>query len=554
MKHAIPPPGMLLASLVLFTGCALSQEPGINTITEQELREHLTYLASDELEGRATGEPGLNLAAEYLAGEARRMGLEAIDEDGDYYHRYTLVSRSQDFDHSKIVIRKKDGLETISNRRFYFLNSCPDTIDLSGNVVFAGYGIHSEKDGYNDFADIDLQDKIVIIMNGGPKDGDGNDLFQDGYWSNARSYRYKLPELAEHNPKAVLIVPDPGSGYRSMEESSRGLIRSLSRSRYVEELGNDQLSLASEYATNFLFVHRDIVDDLLSGSGRTLEGLMNRITRSGKPASFQIEDTRIAIHAEFNREVKSVPNVVGLVEGSDPELKNELVVFIAHFDHLGMNAQGDVYNGADDNASGTTALLELGEAFKAEQRNLKRSVLFLWVSGEEIGLYGSEFYAEHPLLPLENTLAAINLDMIGVVRTAKDTGWINREKVEVMGMDSILLIGGHQSSDLMAIHNKVSGEMGIYTDLSKSSPDHPYRYYYRSDHFNFARKDVPVLFYSTGNHVDYHRITDDIERINFEKLKKVTELSFRVGFELVTMEERIAVDNPYSEWESGNLR
>ena len=121
-------------------------------------------------------------------------------------------------------------------------------------------------------------------------------------------------------------------------------------------------------------------------------------------------------------------------------------------------------------------------------------------------------------------------------------------------MDSIQLIGGHQSQELLAIHNKVAGEMGMYTDHSKNSPDHPYRYYFRSDHFNFARKDVPVLFYSTGNHVDYHRTTDNIDRINFEKLRKVTELSFRVGYELVTMPEKIVVDNPYTEWESGNLR
>ena len=144
--------------------------------------------------------------------------------------------------------------------------------------------------------------------------------------------------------------------------------------------------------------------------------------------------------------------------------------------------------------------------------------------------------------------------MIGALRTERDTGYIYREKVEVMTMDTIQLIGGHQSADLLDIHNRVVNEMGMGTDLSKSSPDHPYRYYFRSDHFNFVEQDVPILFYSTGTHIDYHKTSDDITRIDFGKLKKVTELSFRVGYELVTMPERIRVDNPYSEWENFKYR
>ena len=230
------------------------------------------------------------------------------------------------------------------------------------------------------------------------------------------------------------------------------------------------------------------------------------------------------------------------------ELKDEVIVYSAHFDHLGRRYNGEIYYGADDNASGTAALIELAGAFKKEQKNLKRSVIILWVSGEEIGLYGSEYYTSYPLHPLDQTLADINLDMIGTVKTSRDSGVIHGEVVSVMGMDSIQLIGGHQSSDLRAVHDSVTAAMGIFTDTTKSSPDHPYEYYFRSDHFNFVQNDIPVLFYSTGNHVDYHKPSDNIDRINFEKLKKVTELSFLVGYRLVTMPERIVVNNPYSEW------
>jgi Zn-dependent M28 family amino/carboxypeptidase len=151
-------------------------------------------------------------------------------------------------------------------------------------------------------------------------------------------------------------------------------------------------------------------------------------------------------------------------------------------------------------------------------------------------------------MPLENTVANINLDMIGTVRTERDKGMIHGERISVAGMDTIGLIGGHQSSDLMEVHQEISKSVHLLTDTSLNDPNHPYRYYYRSDHFNFAKNDIPVLFYSTGIHVDYHKVTDNYERIDFKKLKKVTELSFLVGYKLATMPERIKVDNPFSEW------
>ena len=237
-----------------------------------------------------------------------------------------------------------------------------------------------------------------------------------------------------------------------------------------------------------------------------------------------------------------------MIEGSDPELKKEVIVYSAHYDHLGKNASGEIYHGADDNASGTAALLEIGQAFMAERENLRRSVLILWFSGEEIGLFGSEYYSENPLVPLENTVADLNLDMVGHVRTERDTGMMHGERISVLGMDSIGLIGGQQSSELKKIDNKITNEMGMHTDTSLNDPNHPYQYYYRSDQFNFARHNVPVLFYSTGVHVDYHKITDTYDRINFTKLRNVSELAYRVGYELATRPERIVVDNPYSNW------
>jgi len=542
-------PCAVALALVLFSSSACAQKSGFKSITIEELETHLTYLASDELEGRATGEPGLDMAARYLAEQAARIGLKPIDDNQDYYQEYTLVKKVQDQSTSSISITRNNGSVSEVRKPLYCLNAESDTIDLSGEFVFAGYGIYSAKDNYNSFENIDLKDKIVMVMSRGPMDHENDtSLLQNRDWNDVSTWRYKLNGLAMRMPKAILLVMDPRSGYQSIDQYASGMIRYLTRSSTVKELGSQQRSMMPGLAAKILFIHREAADEMLKASGKTLNELQDNIDSSMKPNSFVIPDAQVNIYTRYNKEEKPIPNVVGLIEGSDPELRKEAIVFTAHFDHLGENRRGEIYNGADDNASGTAALIEIGEAFVKQQKDLKRSVLILWFSGEEIGLFGSKFYADHPLIPLDQTVANINLDMIGAVRTSRDTGFIYREKVSVLGMDSISVIGGHQSMELLDIHNKSTKKMGMGSDFSMNSPDHPYRYYYRSDHYNFAKNDVPVLFYSTGIHVDYHKSTDNYERINFTKLEKVTELAYLVGYKLATQTERIKVDNPYSEW------
>jgi hypothetical protein len=513
-----------------------------------DLEIHLKTLASDKMEGRSTGESGLDSAAAYLSRQARRIGLKAIDHNRDYYQHYTLINKRMDPENSSITIKQKNGTLKVIKDPIYLLNPDSTVVDLEGEAVFAGYGIHSGEDDYNDFEGIDLEEKIVLVMNRGPLDEAGNSLLSGRNWANRRSFQYKMPGIVMRMPRAVLIVMDPRSGHASLKESMPGMARYLSRARYVKELGEPDRSYTPAISTKILFIHRRVADKLLESGSTSLAALQDSIDVYRKPASFEMPGTNLQIRARYVLEEIPVPNVVGLVEGNDPKLRDEVIIFSAHFDHLGTSATGEIYNGADDNASGTAALIELGEAFMAEQKHLKRSVMLLWVSGEEIGLFGSEFYSEYPLIPLEKTVANLNLDMIGSIRTQRDKGRIHGERVTVLGMDSIGLIGGHQSSELMDIHTRVAENLGMGTDLSLNDPDHPYRYFYRSDHYNFARHNIPVLFYSTGVHVDYHKVTDDYERIHFPKLKKVTELSFLVGYELATMRERIKVDNPFSDW------
>ncbi len=537
-----------LLPLVFITLSVCAQKSAFRSITIEELEAHLAYLASNELEGRETGEPGLVLAARYLAGQAAKIGLEPIDENGDYYQEYTLVKKTQDQSASRISIQRSDGSSVFVNKPLFCLNPESDTLDITGEVVFAGYGIYSAKDNYNSFKEVDLKDKIVMVMNRGPMDPTNDtSLLQNRDWQDHNTWMYKLQGIAMRMPKAIMLVMDPRSGYQSIDQYAGGMVQYLSNARMVKELGDHQRNMITGLAAKILFIHRDAAEEILQTSGKTLREWQDIIDQSLKPQSFLIPQTRINIYSRFIRQETPVPNVAGLVQGSDPELRKEVIIFTAHFDHLGVR-RGEIYHGADDNASGTAALIEIGEAFVKQRKNLKRSIMILWFSGEEIGLFGSRYYTEYPLIPLDQTVANINLDMIGAVRTPRDTGQIYSEDVSVLGMDSISVIGGHQSTELLDIHNKSARKMGLVSDFSMNSPDHPYRYYYRSDHYNFAKNDVPVLFYSTGIHVDYHKPTDNFDRIDFRKLEKVTELAFLVGYRLATQPERIKVDHPFSEW------
>jgi Zn-dependent M28 family amino/carboxypeptidase len=242
-----------------------------------------------------------------------------------------------------------------------------------------------------------------------------------------------------------------------------------------------------------------------------------------------------------------VSNVFGLIEGSDPVLKEEVVIYVAHYDHVGSDGQGGVFNGADDNASGTVALLEIAEAFLKEKKRPARSIGILWVSAEEIGLYGSQYFANNPLVPTEKTAAVINLDMVGRIKTEEDD-LSKRSGLTIVGRDSVKVIGGLQSKILMDINKKTLKDHNLKGNYVYNDLDHPGNYFYRSDHISFARKDIPVLFYSTGTHRDYHLVSDEEKLIDYDKFLRMTRFCFEAGYNVAQFEGSIEVDNPMSGW------
>lgn len=540
-QHAI----FIAVALITIQGHA--QKEGLESINAKELKKHIEFLACDELKGRDTGEPGLDIAARYLAVQAEYLGLQPADTENDFYQNYIIVEESYDRANSQITINSP-GSEPVVNRDPFYIFSGGDqqNIVIEGEVVFAGYGINDEDNNYNDFENIDIKDKIVMIMSRAPLNEEGTEtLFGGDKWTGRLSFMSKLRYINSQEPKAVMMVMDPKTGYQSIEDESPGIASYLSRSRNLKGLEERRPRYGG--GPEMVLIHRSLADKLMERYGKDLEELQLEIDRNLTPQSFYLENSRIRIELNRKKKELAVPNVFGIIEGSDPELKDEVVIYVAHFDHLGTDGEGRVFNGADDNASGTSALIEIAEAFIVEGRAPRRSIGILWVSGEEIGLFGSEYFAENPLVPVKNIAAVINLDMIGRTRTAEDDK-SGRPGLTIVGGDSVKVIGGLQSTLLMEINKQTLDEMGLTGNYEYNDPNHPERYFYRSDHINFARKDIPVLFYSTGTHRDYHKITDEEKLIDYDKFLKMTRFGYKVGFNVARYKGPIEVDNPMSGW------
>lgn len=539
----------MIILLLGVTGCIFpvsGQKRGLKSIHTDELRAHMDFLASDELEGRSTGEPGLDIAARYLATQAELMGLETADEDGDYIQFYTLEERSYDLVMSSISIIDSAGNVAIDENPFFVLPAIVnDEIEIEGEIVFAGYGIYEPDMDYNDFEGLDITGKVVLIMDRAPMNEDGVTSPLGDKWLGMENFQNKLQYIVMQQPKAVVLVFDPKSGYNSIEEVNPGISDYLTKSTTMkkeEEPPREEIP-----GPKIVLAHRSVADRIFENSGTTLAEVQEKIDESLQPASFSLEDTKMKIHLTMKNTEMNVPNVFGYIEGSDPDLKDEFVIYMAHFDHVGTDGDGGVFNGADDNASGSVALLEIAEAFKAEKKGPRRSIGILWVSGEEIGLFGSKYFAENPLVSIGDIAAVINLDMVGRVKTAEDME-SERSGLTIVGQDSVKVIGALQSKVLMEINEETLADMELYPNYAYNRPDHPERYFYRSDHISFAKKDIPVLFYSTGTHADYHMLTDDPGKIDYSKFLKMTKFAFMAGMNTADYKDEIIVDNPMSEW------
>ena len=540
----------LIAFLFVFASVLplRAQKKGMESINTSDLKRHMQFLASDELEGRNTGEPGLQVAARYLAVQAESLGLKPLDKDKDYLQTFIIEEKAYDRENSRITITAADSSVSSSSKPFYMFPAPGgyQTI-IEGEVVFAGYGINSEENAYNDFEKIDIQDKVVLIMNRAPMNEEGTEAqFENGKWTGRQNFQYKMQYIFSQQPKAVMMVMDPKSGMQSIEDINPAVAKYLSKSRGLK-VEEEQTDGSPGNPPGMVLIHRQVADQLLASSGKNLKDLQLEIDRNLAPQSFLLEGTSVKIELTLKTSDLEVFNVFGLIEGSDPALKDEVVIYMAHYDHIGIDGKGGVFNGADDNASGTVALIEIAEAFLTEKKSPKRSIGILWVSAEEIGLYGSQYFAEHPLVARENIAAVINLDMVSRTKTEEDA-LSDQSGLTVQGGDSVKVIGGLQSKVLMKINEKTLAEAGLVGNYQYNNLTDPNRYFFRSDHINFARKDIPILFYSTGIHRDYHMVSDVEESLDYDKFLKMTRFCFKAGLNVAQYKGPIKVDNPMSKW------
>ncbi len=508
------------------------------TITAEEMRQKLYVVAGEEFAGRETGEQGQKLCAVYLAEHFRNLDLpsvitrenqprdSAIKAQGWSPHS-SLSGYMQSF---PLTEERSAGYNfSLGGRNYEFMKDffafqgIPDKIYSSASLVFVGFGIEDKKYGMQEYTGLDVKGKVVVFFEDEPMDKAGNSLVTGTRKLSEWTTDLKLKTEAAKNAGAIAIL--------SVQKHIENDIESYRH--YIEKPKTYAENKPSKQAFPKFYISEQMADDIFRRAGKKITTQSLRVEYRTKERKTGFELT-VPVEITVKTQVRKITgeNVLGFIEGSD--LKDEIVVLTAHYDHLGKDETG-IYFGADDDGSGTVALMEIAEAFAEAKKagfGPRRSILIMPVSGEEKGLLGSEYYSENPVFPLEKTLANLNIDMIG--RT-DDKHKDNSNYVYVIGADRI-------SPDLHRINEEVNDlYTGLELDYTFNDPRDPNRFYYRSDHYNFARKGIPSVFFFSGVHEDYHRVTDTPDKILYDKLAKTTRHIFYLAWELANRPEKLTI-------------
>lgn len=527
--------GLLLSACLLTTGLSAQRNAPqpvptseaetrtlAATITAEDLRRHLTILSDDDMEGRETGEPGQKKAAAYLRTQMERLGLPAIGEEGGYFQ--TILFSRQKWSEISLTVNgeKKRHLWEYASAPSQNSSRAVTAID---ELTFLGYGI--DTDTYSDYREAgSVRGKHILIFAGEPRNQDGDFLISGSNKASdwGSSTEMKLKKAKAMGVETVFIIdPDFKENVPNIRKETLD-----GRMKMAESMEADRMTANAVYLTP------QLAREIMGKKSKKVIKARKKLEKSGKlkPVTFPVD---LALTQDKTVTELVGENVLGFVEGRDPKLKDEVLVISAHYDHIGKRGD-NVFNGADDNGSGTSTVLEVAEAFVEATKMGKgprRSVLFLLVSGEEKGLLGSEYYASHPLFPLENTIADINVDMVGRV---DDAHLDDPYYIYVIGSDRL-------STELHDINERMNKQYTeLELDYTYNAESDPNRYYYRSDHYNFAVKGIPSVFFFNGTHADYHQASDTIEKINFEKMERIGRLVFHTAWQLANQDRRIEVD------------
>jgi hypothetical protein len=475
-------------------------QPARQRITELSSARYMTdvrFLARDEMKGRASGSPELEIAADYIAEQFRLAGLTPKGENGTYFQPFEVTTGAQLGPKNELAIA---GAALKINDDFVPI-MISNTAEFEGPLVFAGYGISAPELDYDDYASIDVKDKIVVVLRHEPQEASAQSKFDGTNYTRHAPFVAKAINARLHGARGIVFLSDPLHRDEEVGPATR-------RIEFTD------MGIPAIHAKRAAFAR------IFTAAGKDLAAIQTEIDKDLQPRSFDLPGTQARIATEVVRNRKTVRNVIGALEGSDPVLKNEWVVVGGHYDHLGLGERdsmtpsqvGQIHHGADDNASGTAGVMELARLAANDDRQWRRSALFMAFAAEEIGLLGSAHFANNPTVPIGSIGAMINLDMIGR---------ITNNRVFVGGVGT--------SPNYRTALEQLNAGTGLQLDFSESG-------YGSSDHTSFNAKKIPVLFFFSGLHTDYHKPSDTADKINGEGAVKVASLVYG-------MMDRVANDN-----------
>lgn len=515
-----------LAALALLLTAAFAPEPlaappsaSVQSIAPQELREHLYYLASKDFCGRYTLSPQFQIAATFLASQLQAYGYKGAAAGGSFLQTFELSTLKVDPEKCSMIVETSGGNQSHAYGDFFNAGSSGGTAE--GEIIFVGYGVSAPRLGHDDYAALDVKGKIVMMVRGIPQGIDPSLLDDKQIEDDA---------AAAHGASGMVVLP---SAYD---------LASMKNPRYRERgLERVRLTKAPVNPLPVVRLGPDLAEQFLKPLGLDLKTLHEALKAHGVLTPKNI-GMKAHLELAMTETKQTTQNVTGVLEGADPKLKDEYIMFSAHYDHLQTNTKGDIYPGADDDGSGTVSVLAIAKAMAQERP--KRSVLIMFHAGEELGLLGSKYNADFaPVVPLEKIAADINIDMIGRSKPAGDT---DKKDEQLTAADTIYAIGANRiSKEFDDLHTQTNKDFeNLKIDYTLNDPKHPDRIYFRSDHWNYAKHGVPILFYFDGVHVDYHQPTDTVDKIDFDKMARVSKLAFETGWRVAQLDHRLKVTEP----------
>jgi hypothetical protein len=518
-------------------------------ITQEQLRDYLYFIASDEMEGRNTPSRGLDLTAKFIAMQLKKAGVKPAGENGTYFQKMTL---------RRSAIDRASAFMEIGAQRFpygeeFFSMRGNTNGTLNAPLVFAGDGWFVKSKNIDAYSNVDVRGKIAVVQLQGAVNNPSLIIYPKGVTPadlkpEARGTEWADPfTYAQQKGAAGVVVV----ASRELQGFWGDVKRFLSGGGAMRVDGLHDAPRTSTSAMPVFLVSQTIGNALYEGEAS------NPISSAQPVSSFEMNAAkRFAASAVSRAETMTTQNIVALIEGSDPVLKREMVAVGAHYDHVGVdpNVPGEdkIFNGADDDGSGTTAVLAIAETLAKQPRKPKRSVLFVWHAGEEKGLWGSEYFVKYPTVDLKNVIAQLNIDMIG---RSKKAGYqapcdINPRpgqkpcNAELTGENEVYVIGSEMmSSTLGAVTKGVNDSFLKMTyNYKYDDPKDENRFFFRSDHFHYATKGIPVAFWFSGTHEDYHGVGDHADKIDYAKMEKITRTIFLTLWELAEAKSRPTVD------------